>query len=110
MVFTSKWTIFSPGIQWEGSLGSWKSVLYEKIEKYIRISKFLKFLDFWILDSAWSLTHDCTFLVMESLRQNPCEATTKFQLIWANKKAFTRGGAQCAPAPQLNVGLGRPQY
>ena len=77
MVFTSKWTIFSPGIQWEGSLGSWKSVLYEKIEKYIRISKFLKFLDFWILDSAWSLTHDCTFLVMESLRHNPCEVTLK---------------------------------
>ena len=77
MVFTSKWTIFSLGIQWEGSLGSWKSVLYEKIEKYIRISKFLKFLDFWILDSALSLTHDCTFLVMESLRHNPCEVTHK---------------------------------
>ena len=77
MVFTSKWTIFSPGIQWEGSLGSWKSVLYEKNEKYIRISKFLKFLDFWILDSAWSLTHDCTFLVMESLRHNPYEVTHK---------------------------------
>ena len=49
----------------------------KKIEKYIQISKFLKFLDFWILDSAWSLTHDCTFLVMESLRHNPCEATHK---------------------------------
>ena len=63
--------------EWEGSLGSWRSVLYKKNEKYIRISKFLKFLDFWILDSAWSLTHDCTFLVMESLRHNPCEATHK---------------------------------
>ena len=49
----------------------------KKNEKYIRISKFLKFLDFWILDSAWSLTHDCTFLVMESLRHNPCEVTHK---------------------------------
>ena len=48
-----------------------------KNEKYIWISKFLKFLDFWILDSAWSLTHDCTFLVMESLRHNPCEVTHK---------------------------------
>ena len=68
---------FSREIQWEGSLGSWKSILYEKNEKYIQISKFLKFLDFWILDSAWSLTHDCTFLVMESLRHNPCEVTHK---------------------------------
>ena len=33
MVFTSKWTIFSPGIHWEGSLGSWKSILYEKRKK-----------------------------------------------------------------------------
>ena len=77
MVFTSKWTIFSPGIQWEGSLGSWKSILYEKNEKYIRISKLLEFWDFWILDSAWSLKHDCTFLVMESLIHNPCEVTHK---------------------------------
>ena len=77
MGFASKWTIFSPGIQWEGSMGSCKSILYEKNEKYIQISKFLKILDFWILDSAWSLTHDCTFLVMESLRHNPYEVTHK---------------------------------
>ena len=97
MVFTSKWTIFSPGIQWEGSLDSWKSVLYEKIEKYIRISKFLKFLDFWILDSAWSLTHDCTFLVMESLRHNPCEVTHKISARLSHKYCIYQGGAESAP-------------
>ena len=31
MVFTSKWTIFSPGIQLEGSLGSWKSILVRRL-------------------------------------------------------------------------------
>ena len=34
MVFTPIWTIFSPGIQLEGSFSSWKSILYKKNEKY----------------------------------------------------------------------------
>ena len=48
MVFTSKWTIFSPGIQWEGSLGSWKSVLYKKRRKIypnVKIPEIFGFLD-----------------------------------------------------------------
>ena len=39
--------------------------------------KMLKSTDFWILDSSWSLRHDCTFLVMKSLRHNPYEVTHK---------------------------------
>ena len=97
MVFTSKWTIFSPGIQWEGSLDSWKSVLYEKIEKYIRISKFLKFLDFWILDSAWSLTHDCIFWSWNLSDTTHVRPHTKFQLVWAINTVFTRGGHNVPP-------------
>ena len=88
-------------------MSSWKSILYEKNEKYICISKFLKFLDFWILDSAWSLTHDCTFLVMESLRH--VRSHTKFQLILAINTAFTRGGLNQTP-PQSNMELGPPHY
>ena len=98
MVFTSKWTIFSPGIQWEGSLGSWKSILYEKNEKYIQISKFLKFLDFWILNLAWSLTHDFKPFWSWNLSDTThVRSHTKFQLVWAINTAFTRGGAESAP-------------
>ena len=57
MVFTSKWTIFSPGIQWEGSLGSWKSILYEKNEKYIYLNFEIPEI-FGFLDLGLSLEPD----------------------------------------------------
>ena len=52
-------------------------------EKYIRISKFLKFLDFWILDSAWSLTHDVPFWLWNLSDTTHVRSHTKFQLILA---------------------------
>jgi len=107
MVFTSKWTIFSPGIQWEGSLGSWKSILYEKNEKYIRISKFLKFLDFWILDSAWSLTHNCTFLVMEFKLNYLITTHQKFQ-IFQIAAILVTGGSGARTSVEVLSGAGTP--
>ena len=76
-----------------------------KNEKYIPIAKFLTFLDFLILDSVWSLRHDCTFLVMESLRQNSWEVTHKISAYMGHQYCIYQGGGWFS---SLKWGAGTP--
>ena len=48
--------------------GEWKIYLNFKIPNFFWI------FESWTQPGAW---HDCTFLIMESLRHNPCEITHK---------------------------------
>ena len=41
------------------------------------LHRIYNFWNFWILVLPWSLTHNCTFLLMESIRHNPCVVTHK---------------------------------
>ena len=109
IVFTSKWTIFSPGIQWEGSF-HWVLGSQFCTKKLKNISEFQKSWNFWIFGSwtqsgAWHMI--VPFWSWNLSDTTRVRSHTKFQLVWAINTVFTRGGHN-VPPPSLKCVAGTP--